>query len=98
VIVSDGSNAFKLPAGQTPASIEVHLLSDLGWNAMVGPDHRAMTVAQTQLLVGTTGPALASGQWMADYFGALVAGPPAAGTGVQVILGSDYTRRVFPTP
>jgi LCP family protein required for cell wall assembly len=96
VIVSDGSDAFKLPTGRTPASIEVQLLSDLGWNAILGPDHRATPVARTQLIVGTVNQAQASGQWMADYFQTTV-GPPAAGTTVQVVLGADYTQRVFPT-
>jgi hypothetical protein len=96
VIVSDGSDRFKLPTGPTPASIEVQLLSDLGWNAILGPDHRATPVARTQLIVGTANEAQASGQWMADYFQTTV-GPPAAGTTVQVVLGADYTQRVFPT-
>jgi LCP family protein required for cell wall assembly len=96
VIVSDGSNAYQLPAGQSPATIVVQLLTDLGWNAALGPDHRAIPIARTRLLVGTTSPTLATGEWMSEYFGATPAAPPAAGAAVQVILGEDYTSRTFP--
>jgi LCP family protein required for cell wall assembly len=95
IIVSDGSNAYELPAGQTPAGIEVQLLSDLGWNAMLGPDRQSAPVARTQILTGANGSAAETAQWMAGFFGAVTtdAGPLSS---VQVVLGSDFAARTFP--
>src|SRR5207302_6985765 len=68
VVVSDGSNSYRLPAGQTAAQIEVQLLSDLGWNAMVGPDRRAAPVTRTLIVAGASSSA-ETAKWMLDYFG-----------------------------
>src|SRR2546426_3204795 len=98
IIVSDGSNAYQLPDGQTPATIEVQLLSALGWNARLGPDRHATPVARTRIVVGPIALASAMGQWMADYFESspITTSTEPAPAVVQVILGADYTTRSFP--
>ncbi|MEA2634857.1 MAG: polyisoprenyl-teichoic acid--peptidoglycan teichoic acid transferase [Chloroflexota bacterium] len=97
VIISDGSRAYQLPGGQTPAQIEVQVLADLGWNAVLGPDRRATPIAHTEIAVGLTDSALSTGQWMAEYFGgSTVTAAPATPSTVRVILGTDYTTRTFP--
>jgi LCP family protein required for cell wall assembly len=95
VMISNGSNAYRLPPGQTPAGVEVQLLADLGWNVVLGPDHRATPVAHTQVLAGAAGSGADTARWMSSYFGGVATSPMADAPAVEVILGSDFTARTF---
>jgi len=98
--VQDGSARYWLPYGVgTPASIMTSLFQAQGWSATLGPA-AAQRVAQTQILDGSGGRALATVAWLQDYFGAVVTTVPVPSSGakVTVVLGSDFTLKTFPAP
>ena len=100
VQVQDGSGRYWLPYGiGTPASIMTSLLQAEGWAATLGP-RAAQRVAQTQIIDGSGGIAVATVSWLQTYFGGVVTTVPApsSGASVTVVLGSDFTLKTFPAP
>ena len=99
-LVQDGSRRYWLPYGiGTPASIMTSLLQAEGWQASLAPP-AAQRVAQTQILDGSGGKAVATVVWLQSYFGGVISvvPAPASGPSVTLLLGSDFTWKTFPAP
>ena len=97
VTIFDGNDDYHLPANQTPAQVEVDLLHRLGWNVSLGPSRASLRLARTRLRVGDITPVVNTGQWMAAYFADPAVSDASLARAVEITLGSDFTRRIFPT-
>ena len=97
VTIFDGNDDYHLPANQTPAQVEVDLLRRLGWNVSLGPSRASLRLARTRLRVGDLTPVVNTGQWMAAYFADPAVSDSSLARAVEITLGSDFTRRIFPT-
>src|SRR5205807_1595074 len=86
-IKDPGSRRYWLPYGVgTPASVMTMLLQAEGWQATLAPAPAAQRVAQTQILDGSGGRAVATVAWLQSYFGGVITVVPAPAGGPSVTV------------